>query len=169
MTLILTVIAFIIGLAVIVYGTFKLGSLMPFSVPQMRARRERIEQALQTAEQAERRLAEVRAEIDAEIARAREQAGDIVARARREAVVVTEESATRARAEAAAFLERTRSDIGVERERAVAALRQELSELVVEGAGAVIRDALDEQAHRRLIDTGLESVGASDGGGSDGR
>jgi F-type H+-transporting ATPase subunit b len=141
-----------------VYACYKLGSLMPVSVTEMRARRESVAQALESAEKSERRLAEVRTEIEAEIAKARDEAEQIVDRARREAVAVTEETATRARAEAAAFVERARTDVGVERERALSELRRELSELVVEGAGAVLRDAIDEPTHQRLITESLTTI-----------
>lgn len=158
MNTVLTIVAFLIGLAVVVYACYKLGSLMPFSVAEMRTRRESVAVALENAEKSEQRLAEVRAEIDAEIARAREEAEQILDRARREAVAVSEETATRAREEAAAFVERARADVGVERERALSELRRELSELVVEGAGAVLRDAIDETTHQRLITESLTTI-----------
>jgi F-type H+-transporting ATPase subunit b len=158
MNTVLTVVAFLIGLAVVVYACFKLGSLMPFSVTEMRSRRDRVEQALENADKAEKRLAEVRSEIDAEIVKARSQADEIVDRARREAVAITEETSVRARQEAAAFIERARSDVGVERERAISELRRELSEMVVEGAGAVLRDAIDPKTHERLITESLEAI-----------
>ncbi len=158
MNTVLTILAFLIGLAVVVYGCFKLGSLMPFSVTEMRARREAVAASLENAQRSELRLAEVRKEIDAEISRAREEADEIVDRARREAVVVAEETATRARRDAAAFLERARTDVAVERERALSELRRELSDLVVEGAGAVLREAIDEKTHDRLIAESLQSM-----------
>lgn len=157
----LTVIAFLIGVAVVVYACFKLGSLMPFSVTEMKARSERVEEALANAEKSEKRLEQVRSEIDAEIAKARRQAEEIVERARREAVAITEETSVRARQEAAAFIERARSDVGVERERAVSELRRELSEMVVDGAGAVLRDAIDARTHERLISESLQTIDAT--------
>lgn len=160
MNTVLTILAFLIGLAVVVYACFRLGSLMPFSVAEMRARRDAVAASLEGAERSEQRLAQVREEIDAEIAKARAEADEIVDRARREAVAVAEETATRARREAAAFVERARGDVEVERERAISDLRRELSALVVEGAGAVLRDALDEAAHQRLIDDSLDATTA---------
>lgn len=158
MNTVLTVVSFLIGLAVVVYACYKLGSLAPFSVEQMRARRARVASSLETAELSEKRLTEVRAEIAAEVARARQQADEIVDRARREAVAVSEETAVRSRMEAAAFIEHARNDVEVERKRAIAELRRELSELVVEGAGAVLRDAIDARTHERLINDSLEAM-----------
>lgn len=159
----LTIIAFLIGLAVVVFACYKLGSLMPFSVTEMRARRERVDEALVNAANAEKRLTEVRSEIDAEIATARQQANEIVDRARREAVAITEETSVRARQDARAFIERARTDFNVERERAISDLRHELSAMVVEGAGAVLRDALDETTHQRLITDSLQTMKPSAG------
>ncbi|MHB8533406.1 MAG: F0F1 ATP synthase subunit B [Solirubrobacteraceae bacterium] len=158
MNTVLTIVAFLIGLGVVVYAVYKLGSLMPFSVAEMRARRASVDTALENAAAATKRLAEVRSEIDAEIAKARLQADEIVDRARREAVAITEETSARARHEADAFVERARSDVNVERERAISELRRELSDLVVQGAGAVLSDAMDDAAHRRLIDESLQAV-----------
>ncbi len=158
MNTVLTILSFAIGLAVVVYGCFRLGSLMPFSVDQMRARRATVATSLENAAAAEARLAEVRREIDAEIAKARAQADEMVAVARREAVAVGEETARKARQDAAAFIERARSDIGVERERALGELRRELSALVVDGAGAVLRNAIDAPTHDRLIGESLQAL-----------
>jgi F-type H+-transporting ATPase subunit b len=163
MNTVLTLLAFLIGLAVVVYACFKLGSLMPFSVAEMRARREAVTASLENAEKSEKRLSEVRKEIDAEIARARQQADEIIDRARREAVAVAEETAIRARREAASFIERAKSDVEVERERALSDLRRELSALVVEGAGAVLRDAIDAKTHERLIDESLQAINPAAG------
>ncbi len=165
MNTVLTVVSFLIGLAVVVYGCFKLGSLMPFSVDQMRARRQAVAASLENAKASERRLAEVRQEIDAEIARAREQSEEILDRARREAAVVSEETAVRSRKEAIALIERARADVGVERERALGELRRELSEQVVDGAGAVLRDAIDQPTHDRLIGESLRALTPQRGDG----
>ena len=155
-----TIVAFLIGLAIIVYAVRSraLTSMIPFSRGAMAARQQQIAESLQSADAAEKRLAEVRAEIDAEVTKARQQADEIVARARREAVVATEESEKRSRAEVAAMLDRARADVTVERERAIGDLRREMSELVVDGAGAVLRDALDESAHDRLLQRSLDAI-----------
>ena len=160
MDTVVTIIAFLIGVAVIVWAirSHALTSMIPFSRGAMVARQERIAESLQNAEQAEKRLEQVRAEIDAEVAKAREQADEIIARAHRESVAATEESEKRSRAEVAAMLERARADVAVERERAISELRREMSEMVVEGAGAVLRDALDDRAHQRLVQRSLDSI-----------
>ncbi len=157
----LTIISFVIGLSVVVYFATRsqfFAPLIPFSANAMRARRQSLDEALANADKAENRLAEVRTEIDAEIARAQTQADEIVDRARREAVAISEETAARARREAAAFIERARNDVGVERERAISELRHELSDLVVEGAGAVLGEAMDERTHQRLIEESLSAI-----------
>ncbi|MHB8717299.1 MAG: F0F1 ATP synthase subunit B [Candidatus Dormibacteria bacterium] len=166
-----TIVAFLIGLGIVVYAirSRALTAMIPFSAGAMEARRHRIAEALENAEQAERRLAQVRSEIEAEVAAAREQADEIVVRARREAVAATEEAERRSRAEVAALLDRARADVALERERAIGELRQQMSELVVEGAGAVLRDALDGSAHDRLVRRSLAAVPPRRGGGGDGR
>ena len=161
MNTVLTIISFAIGAFIVWYFATRsrfFAPLIPFSRTAMRARQDSVKQALENADKAEKRLAEVRTEIDAEIAKAREQADEIVGRARREAVAITEETSVRARQDAAAFIERARSDVDVERERAISELRRELSEMVVDGAGAVLRDAIDPATHQRLITESLENL-----------
>ena len=76
---------------------------------------------------------------------------------------IQEEGRTQARAEAEQLLERARSEIQMERDGAVAELRQEFASLTITAAERVIRRSLDEDTHRQLIEEAL-SEAPQDGG-----
>ena len=55
-------------------------------------------------------------------------------------------------------VERARKDIEVEKDRAIAAVRGEVADLVASATERVLGEALDRDRHRRLIDRAIEEV-----------
>ncbi len=127
----------------------------------MAARQDMIEAGLRAAEESERRLVAVQADVHKALEQAREQARDIIARAHREAAADAEASRDRNRREGDALIERARGEITVERERAIGELRTQVGSMVVAAAGQVLGHAIDEQRHRQLIDDSLKKVNAN--------
>lgn len=122
------------------------------------AREAKIQAGIRAAEEAERRLAEVQAEVTRTLEEARAQAREIIARARAEAAAEAEELRARARRDAEAQVERARNEIDAERDRAVLEARAQLGALVVEAASRVIGEVLDERVHRRLVEDALAEI-----------
>ena len=133
------------------------------------AREQKIEAGVRAAEEAERRLAAVQVDVQRELDAAREQAREIMSRSHQEATADAEEVRVRARREAEAQVEKARSDIDAERDRALQELRAQVSGLVVEAAGRVLGEAIDQQQHRRLIDETIDQVGGPADTGRRGR
>ena len=158
-TFIAEVIAFI--LMIIVLGRYAYPRIMKAAT----AREAVIEEGLRKAEEADRRLASVNAEVEQKLEESREQAREIIARAHRDAIGEAEEVRIRARAEAEARLERAQAEIQAERDRAIQELRTQVSTLVVDAAGRVIGETLDPAKHQRLIDESLAKVGSGADGG----
>jgi F-type H+-transporting ATPase subunit b len=131
----------------------------------MDERRNRIQQGLADAEAAKQRLSQTEQEIQAELARARQEGQALVAQAQQVATRLQEEARTRAQQEGEQLLERARSEIGMERDAAIAELRREFADITIAAAERVVRRSLDRQAHRQLIEETLSE--ASLGGGSD--
>jgi len=151
-TLVAELIAFIVMIAILARYAYP---------PIMRAaesRQKQIEDGLRAAQEAEKRLAQVQQDVEQALADARGQAREVIARAQQEARAEAEETRQRARQDAEAQLERARADIGSERDRALQELRAQVSALVVAAAGKVLGEAIDERAHRRLIDESLTEV-----------
>jgi F-type H+-transporting ATPase subunit b len=151
-TLLAELIAFIIMIAILARYAYP---------PIMRAaegRQRQIEEGLRAAQEAEKRLAQVQQDVEQTLADARAQAREVIARAQQEASAEAEEARQRARRDAEAQLERARADIGAERDRALQELRAQVAALVVAAAGKVLKQAIDERAHRRLIEESLSEV-----------
>ncbi|MGP8161999.1 MAG: F0F1 ATP synthase subunit B [Candidatus Dormibacteria bacterium] len=128
-------------------------------VIRMAEQRERaIEAGLQQAQEAEKRLADVRVQVEKLLDDARTQAREIDDRAHRSAAAEADLVRAQARHEAKMFAEQARADIAAERDRALRELRTQVGALVVAAAARVLGDAMDAEAHRKLIAHSLQSL-----------
>jgi F-type H+-transporting ATPase subunit b len=127
-------------------------------------RRRRIQEGLEAAEQAKQQAAQAGQEMQAQLERARQEGQAVIGQAQQIAARIQEEARQQAREDAEALLVRARSEIQLERDSAIAELRREFGGLTIEAAEKVIGQALDRQAHRRLIEEVLaESTLGGDG------
>lgn len=124
-------------------------------------RAERIRQGFEDAEAASQKAEQAEADYQKRLEEARIQAQDIITQANQEAQKLRQQLMEEARQEAQQLLERTRKQIDSERQEALRAQRAELAELVVDTAAKVIGQALDESAHRQLIEHFLAEGTAS--------
>jgi F-type H+-transporting ATPase subunit b len=86
---------------------------------------------------------------------AREQADDILGRARKASDRVADEAKTDANKKREELMEQTRRDIEQETRRAIDQIRREVADLTVLATEKVTRKSLDDDDHRRLIDEAL--------------
>src|SRR4051812_9519775 len=86
---------------------------------------------------------------------AREQADDILARARKASDRVADEAKADANKKREELMEQTRRDIEQETRRAIDQIRREVADLTVLATEKVTRKSLDDDDHRRLIDEAL--------------
>jgi F-type H+-transporting ATPase subunit b len=121
-------------------------------------RRKAIEDSIEHAEQAKREADELLEEYRARLREAREQADDIVVRARKAAEGVTEDSKAQASKQREELLEATRRDIEAETRRALEQIRKEVADLTVIATEKVTRKSLTPDDHRRLIEEALGEV-----------
>jgi F-type H+-transporting ATPase subunit b len=121
-------------------------------------REQAIEAGLQQAQEAEKRLADVRVEVEKLLDEARVQAREISDRAHREAAGEADELRTKARREAKILSDQARVDIIAEKDRALRELRTQVGALVVAAAARVLGVAMDAEAHRKLIEHSLQSL-----------
>jgi F-type H+-transporting ATPase subunit b len=68
------------------------------------------------------------------------------------------EIVSRADAEAASLLDRARSDVAIEKDRAAAALRQDVANLSLDMAEKVVAGSLDRGAQAALVDQYLDEL-----------
>jgi len=129
------------------------------------ARQNQIARALEEAERSRQEAAAAREDVTKQIEDARAQARDILDRAHKAAVLETEELVRKGRRDAEAQLERARSEIAAERDKAIQEVRAQVGTLVVAAASKVLGQAIDRSAHSRLIDESLAQVESGNGRG----
>src|SRR4029453_12859005 len=116
--------------------------------------RESIESAEKTREEADKILEEYRARLR----EAREQADDIVARARRAAETTTAQAAQEGRDKREELLAAARRDIEAETRRSLERIRKEVADLPVLTTEKGTAKSLDTEDQKRPIDEALAEV-----------
>ena len=126
--------------------------------------RDSIEHAEKTRREADQILQEYRARLK----EAREQAEDIVARARKAADSVKAQAAEEGRDKREELLAAARRDIEAETRRSLERIRKEVADLTVLTTEKVARKSLTDQDHKQLIDDALAEVDFSELSGGNG-
>jgi len=129
--------------------------------PLLKVLEERQKYVANTIAQAENQRAEaekIKAEYEAEMRRAREQAQAIIERATKAGEEQALNIIAQAKAEAERLKEGALADIQREREKAIAELRDQVASLAILVAGKVIKEGLDVQAHERLVQDAVKEV-----------
>jgi F-type H+-transporting ATPase subunit b len=121
-------------------------------------RRKAIEDSIDAAERTRVEADALLEEYRARLREAREQAEDIVSRARKAADRVQEDAVAHARESRDELMERTRRDIEAETRRALDQIRREVADLTVMATEKLARKSLDGADHRRLIDEALDEI-----------
>jgi len=134
----------------------------PAIVRSVEERERKIEKQLQDAERANAEAQRLLEEHKRQIAAARTEAQDILAKAKTISQKERETLLAKAREEYDALLNRARKDIEAETEKAIHALRREAVELSIAAASRVIEANLDTEANRKLVTEFLESIGKAE-------
>jgi F-type H+-transporting ATPase subunit b len=119
-------------------------------------RSKRIKEGLDKAELAKEAAAKAEQEVQRRLDEARREGQTILAQAYEMGERLKAEAREEAKREAEAFIQRARAEIELERDEAIDRLRAEFADLAILAAERVIKEALDKEAHRRLIDEVLE-------------
>src|SRR5687767_3704102 len=118
-------------------------------------RRTAIEDSIEHAVQVRKEADELLHEYRERLKEAREQAEDIVGRARKAADRLEDEAKTSAKQTREEMMADTRREIEFETRRALDEIRREVADLTVLATEKVTRKTLDEDDHKRLIDEAL--------------
>jgi F-type H+-transporting ATPase subunit b len=151
-----TVVIFVILLGLL----YRLG--YPALLRMVEERERRIQKQLEDAEKANAEAQRLLEEHKKQIAAARNEAQDILAKAKTVSQKERETLLAKAREEYDALLSRARKDIEAEKDKAIQALRREAVELSIAAASRVIEANLDTDANRKLVTEFLESLGKAE-------
>jgi F-type H+-transporting ATPase subunit b len=121
-------------------------------------RRQAIEESIASAERSRAEADELLEEYRARLREAREQADDIVVRARKAGEAVEDQAKADATKQREELMAAARRDIETETRRALEEIRQEVADLTVTATEKVTRKSLTPEDHRRLIDDALSEV-----------
>jgi F-type H+-transporting ATPase subunit b len=130
-------------------------------------RRIAIEESIDHAEQTRKEADAILREYRERLKEAREQADDIVGRARKASEKVQEQGKVDAKQAREELMEQTRRDIEQETRRAIDQIRKEVADLTIMATEKVTRKTLDDDDHRRLVEEALDEFDFSalaDGG-----
>ncbi|MCL1816225.1 MAG: F0F1 ATP synthase subunit B [Clostridiales bacterium] len=122
-------------------------------------RKKSIEDALDSAASARKEVAESQAVMRAGLAEARAKADEVLAIAQKNSEKLKEEILTQAKADAQAITDKAQAQIAHDREEAIAALRLEVSGLVMYATRQLLQEAVDETAQKRLFDKYINDIG----------
>ena len=114
-------------------------------------RRQTIEQGLRDAEQARRDREAAAAEHAAALAEARREANEILTRAQRVAQETRDADIAATRDELERLRQRATEEIEAEKQRAMAELRTEVTDLALTAAGKVIGASMTDERQRQLV------------------
>jgi F-type H+-transporting ATPase subunit b len=125
-----------------------------------------IAESLDSAERAKKESEELIAEYRARLKEAREQADDIVARARKAGEASRAQALEEGREKREELVAAARRDIEAETRRSLERIRREVADLTVLTTEKVTRKSLDADDQKRLIDEALAEVDFSSLGGN---
>ena len=123
-------------------------------------RSKRIKESVERAEATKEEYARAGEEVKKLISKAREEGQVLVSQAALVGERLKEEAKEGARKEAQAIVDRTRAELEEERDRIIDDLRREFVDISISAAEKVIKETLDKERHRRLIEETLEESAA---------
>jgi len=119
----------------------------------------RTKEAMDLAEVTKKEFEQAKGEVQREIEKGRQEAQAIIAQSMQVGERLKEESRQEATKQAQAIVDRTRSELEAERDKIVGDLRREFVDISIAAAEKVIKETLDREKHRKLIEETLkESV-----------
>jgi F-type H+-transporting ATPase subunit b len=141
---------------------FTMWVLSKLAFPRIRKaledRAQRINADIEAAERQRQEADELLAEYRQRLKEAREQAEDIVARARKAGETAKSEATDEGRAKRDELVAAARKDIEQETRRSLERIRKEVADLTVLATEKVTRKSLSDEDHKRLVEEALGEV-----------
>jgi F-type H+-transporting ATPase subunit b len=119
-------------------------------------RAKRAREAIELAEATKKEYDQAKDEIQKQIDKGRQEAQAIIAQAMQVGERLKEESRQEATKQAQVIVDRARSELEAERDKLVGDLRREFVDISIAAAEKVIKETLDKEKHRKLIEETLQ-------------
>jgi F-type H+-transporting ATPase subunit b len=119
-------------------------------------RAKKTKDAMELAEATRKEFEEAKVEVQKQIEKGRQEAQAIIVQATQVGERLKEESRQEAVKQAQMILDRTRAELAAERDKIVEDLRREFVNISIAAAEKVIRETLDKEKHRKLIEETLQ-------------
>ncbi len=127
----------------------------------MNARTQKIRDNLDEAERTKSEASRILEDYQRQLADAKSESARIIDEARQTAEQMRRDLMVRAEAEVTELRDRTRSEIDAAQQRAVADLRDQVSQLAIGAAEVVVQKNLDRDTNRALVERYIEQVGTN--------
>ena len=119
-------------------------------------RAKRTAEAMEQAEATKKEYEQARLEVQKQIEKGRQEGQAIISQAMQVGERLKEESRQEATKQAQTIVDRTRSELEAERDKIVGDLRREFVDISIAAAEKVIKETLDKEKHRKLIEETLQ-------------
>jgi len=119
-------------------------------------RAKRTKEAIELADATKKEFEQAKEEVQKQIEKGRQEGQAIITQALQTAERLKEESRTEAAKQAQVIIDRTRSELGAERDKIIGDLRREFVDISIAAAEKVIKETLDREKHRKLIEETLQ-------------
>lgn len=136
----------------LIFMWFCMKFVWPFIRDAMDARTKQIADGLSAAERAHRDLELAKDKVSSQLKDAKVEAAAIIEQANRRAAQIVDEAKERAREEGDRIKTAAQAEIVQDTNRAREQLRAQVGALAVSGAARILGRAVDENAHRDIVD-----------------
>lgn len=127
-------------------------------IKMLEDREQKIEKSLKQTEEIEKNLFASEAEKMKIISEARNEAGKIILESKEMSEKIREDLANRAKLEAAAILEEGKKMLAQDKEAMFKELKSEVADIVKSAAEKLLREKLDSEKDRKLINSSLKDL-----------
>jgi F-type H+-transporting ATPase subunit b len=119
-------------------------------------RAKRTKEGMELAEATKKEYEQAKGEVQKQIENGRQEAQAILAQALQTGERLKEESRAEATKQAQVIIDRTRTELESERDKIVDGLRKEFVDIAISAAEKVLKETLDKEKHRKLIEETLQ-------------
>jgi len=119
-------------------------------------RAKRTKEGMELVEATKKEYEQAKGEVQKQIENGRQEAQAIIAQALQTGERLKEESRAEATKQAQVIIDRTRAELDSERDKIVDGLRKEFVDIAISAAEKVIKETLDKEKHRRMIEETLQ-------------